>query len=59
MDEKEKRVIRDIETISDNIRKKYRALKYGIREEDEKLTKSYKPILEPLKTISQALLEKR
>ena len=42
MDEKEKRVIRDIETISNSIRKKYRAVKYGIQEKEEKLTRSYK-----------------
>ena len=59
MDDKEKRVLPDIETISNNIRKIYRALKYGIQEEEEELTRSYKPILEPLKTISQALVEKK
>ena len=59
MDEKKKRLARDINTISDDIRKKYRALIHGIREEEETLSKSYKPILEPLQNISQALLEKK
>ena len=31
----------------------------GIREEEASLSKSYKPILEPLQNISQALLEKK
>ena len=59
MDEKKKRLARDIDTISDDIRKKYRALKHGIREEEATLSKSYKPILEPLQSISQALVEKK
>jgi hypothetical protein len=52
---KEERLTYDIDTISDNIRKKYRALQHGIRESDEKLRKNYKPILEPLEAISRKL----
>ena len=59
MDEKKKQLARDIDTISDEILKKYRALKHGICDEEETLTKSYKPILEPLQIISQALVEKK
>ena len=51
MDDKKKRLACDIDTISDDIRKKYRALKHGIREEEASLSKSYKPILEPLQNI--------
>lgn len=54
-DKKEERLSKDIDEISRNIRKKYRALKLGIQESDDLLTKSYKPILEPLKMISQKL----
>lgn len=59
MDDKEQQLIHDIDVISDNIRKKYRTLKHGALESDEMLHKSYKPILEPLKTISQSLIEKQ
>ena len=44
-EKKEKQLAHDIDTISDDIRKKYRALKHGILEEEKTLTKSYKPIL--------------
>jgi hypothetical protein len=57
-DEKEKRLTRDIDVISRNIRRKYRTLKHGIRESEELFRKSYKPILEPLHSISQNLKEK-
>ena len=49
----------DIDTIMNDIRKKYRALKHEICEEEETFTKSYKPILKPLQIISQTLVEKK
>ena len=49
------RLERDIEEISNNIRKKYRDLKHGIRASEELLTKTYKPILTPLEMISHKL----
>ena len=52
---KEERLAYDIDTISDNIRKKYHALQHGIRESDEKFRKNYRPILEPLEAISRKL----
>lgn len=55
----EERLTYDIDKISDNIRKKYRALKRGIRESDELFRKSYHQILEPLETISQQLGSKK
>jgi hypothetical protein len=51
----EKQLTQDIDAISKNIRRKYRALKRGVRESDDLLTKTYKPILEPLQIISQKL----
>ena len=59
MDEKKKPLARDIDTISNDIRKKYRALYHGICEEDETLTKSYKPIIKPVQTITPTLVEKK
>lgn len=59
MVDREQQLIREIDVISNNIRKKYRALKQGVLESDEMLHKSYKPILEPLKTITQRLHEKK
>ena len=47
----------DIDEVSNNIRKKYRALKYGESEKEELLKKSYKPILDPLEKISQKMSE--
>ena len=52
---KEERLVYDIDTISDNIRKKYHALQHGIRESDETFRKNYRPILEPLEAISRKL----
>lgn len=59
MDDKDQQLIRDIDAITNNIRKKYRALKHDIMESNEILHKSYKPILEPLQTISRNLIEKK
>ena len=39
-DKKEERLSKDIDEISRNIRKKYRALKLGIQESDDLLSKS-------------------
>ena len=58
MGDNEERLTRDIDEISDTIRKKYRALKHGIRESEELLTKTYKPILTPLEIISRQLSTK-
>ena len=51
----EKRLIQDIDEIANNIRRKYRALKLGVRESEELLTKTYKPLLEPLTKLSEKL----
>lgn len=45
------RLARDIDEITKNIRRKYRSLKHGIRESEELLTKTYKPILKPLEKL--------
>lgn len=52
-----KRLTRSIDEISKNIWKKYRALKHGITIGEERLRKSFKPILEPLETITRKLNE--
>lgn len=51
----EKQLTRDIDTITKNIRRKYSALKRGIRQSDELLTKTYEPLLTPLTKISEKL----
>lgn len=56
MDLEEKRLTRDIDEISSNLRRKFRALKHGARDSYELPTKSYTPILEPLQSISQKLM---
>lgn len=54
----EESLTRDIDEISDNIRKKYRVLKHGLIESDQLFRKSYKPIIDPLETIVHQIKEK-
>ena len=51
----DKQLTQEIDAISDNIRQKYRALKHDLRESDEALTRTYKPILKPLTQISEKM----
>lgn len=55
MNKEEQQLTYDIVKISDNIRKKYRALQQDVRESEENFRKNYKPILGPLEAISQKL----
>lgn len=50
-------LVKKIKMLSDSIRKKTRALKMGISQRDEFLENTFKPVIAPLKEISQKLNE--
>lgn len=58
MDVDSKRLISDIQSISDSIRQKHRALKRGILETESVLEKTFKPVVDPLKTLTKQLVKK-
>lgn len=51
----QEKLLQEIKTLSDSIRIKNRALRLGISERDKYLEQTFKPIIEPLKEVSQGL----
>jgi hypothetical protein len=51
----QEKLIKEIKTLSDSIRKKHRALKLGISERDKFLERTFKPVIDPLKEVSNKL----
>lgn len=51
----QEKLIKEIKSLSDSIRRKNRALRLGISERDRFLETTFKPVIDPLKQVSQKL----
>lgn len=51
----QEKLIKEIKSLSDSIRKKNRALRLGISERDKFLETTFKPVIDPLKQVSRKL----
>lgn len=53
----QEKLVKEIKSLSDSIRRKNRALRLGINERDKYLETTFKPIIEPIKELSQNFLK--